>query len=87
MDEWIRGRKLFGDQNSGIFPKNYVTLLSNPVRAIHDFDAIEADDLEFSVDDVIDVISSDGDWFHGNIHRDGDVIEGNFPANYVTPVS
>ena len=49
-------------------------------QAVYDFQAEEEGDLAFSLGDVIDVISKDGEWWTGRLGEK----EGIFPANYVT---
>lgn len=47
--------------------------------ALYNFEAVEAGDLSFVKDDVIEILKQEGDWWVGQIGS----RKGNFPSNYV----
>uniref|UniRef100_H2ZA68 phosphoinositide 5-phosphatase n=1 Tax=Ciona savignyi TaxID=51511 RepID=H2ZA68_CIOSA len=78
---WLRG---VNGGKEGIFPSNYAQPLSNPYLVAHDFPAQQEGDLELCTNEVVDVSVENGDWFTGSVMREGEKVEGMFPANFVT---
>lgn len=66
---------------SGLFPSNYVSLLKHAwVRALYDFDGVDAQDLPFKKGDQIFIVGSAGSfWWIGLLQKK----MGRIPYNYV----
>ena len=52
------------------------------VRALFVYEAQAEDELTLAVDDIVEVISSEGEWWLGKLGN----CAGTFPFNYVEPV-
>ncbi|XP_005936885.1 GRB2-related adapter protein 2b [Haplochromis burtoni] len=64
-------------------PRQRKTSHTTQVRALYDFKAEEADELEFSAGDIIEVLEvSDQTWWKGQLRGK----KGLFPSNYTKPI-
>uniref|UniRef100_A0A3B4GBD3 Osteoclast-stimulating factor 1 n=1 Tax=Pundamilia nyererei TaxID=303518 RepID=A0A3B4GBD3_9CICH len=71
-----------GDSNK-LLPPHPIFPRSDRVRALYDFKAEEADELEFSAGDIIEVLEvSDQTWWQGQLRGK----KGLFPSNYTKPI-
>jgi hypothetical protein len=89
-DGWMKGRKLFGHQESGCFPSNHVRIIQSSSNArktlcktLFDYEAQSADELSFGEGELIKILKTvvDQGWMYGSLMSNGNV--GVFPTNYV----
>ncbi|XP_793803.2 SH3 domain-containing protein 19 isoform X1 [Strongylocentrotus purpuratus] len=85
-EDWLRGKV---DSREGIFPRSFVDVIidlpsagatPSTAKALHDFDAEDADELNFKADDVITITERVNDeWLMGTVNGKS----GRFPAAFV----
>uniref|UniRef100_A0A914QKD8 SH3 domain-containing protein n=1 Tax=Panagrolaimus davidi TaxID=227884 RepID=A0A914QKD8_9BILA len=89
-DGWMKGRKLFGHQESGCFPSNHVRVIQSSsdakktyCKTLFDYEGLSEDELSFGEGEFIIILKTDVDegWMYGSLVSNGNV--GVFPTNYV----
>jgi hypothetical protein len=89
-DGWMKGRKLFGHQESGCFPSNHVRVIESSsdakktyCKTLFDYEGLSTDELSFGEGEFIIILKTDVDegWMYGSLVSNGNV--GVFPTNYV----
>uniref|UniRef100_A0AC35ETH4 SH3 domain-containing protein n=1 Tax=Panagrolaimus sp. PS1159 TaxID=55785 RepID=A0AC35ETH4_9BILA len=89
-DGWMKGKKLFGHQESGCFPSNHVRIIQPSSNAMQtycktkfDYEAQSTDELSFGEGEFILILKTDVEegWMYGRLLSNENV--GVFPTNYV----